>query len=257
MRQGTFTKEDDTTSTSSQSTTRTCLPRPHSRDGAKRTPPKTAPKPSLLVRRDVVRPALTAAGTTKTQTLREQSFTRGAAVRSSASSNSSATSRTSIRASSSSHSLRTAAENPPKRIPSSSGNELEDWRRMFLTLDFAELERRRPGLSSSPSQQKTNVSTVRQPTPATADITVKNPPARKNVTSKIASLWKKAEEMKAKADTEKNCKKYKPKDKRVWISKGKVQSETKPPPGQLIRSGTYDKINEMNDSAVGEREHLF
>ena len=243
VRQGTFTKEDDTTSNSSQSTTRTCLPKPQSRDSAKRTPPKTAPKPSLLVRRDVVRPALTAAGTTKTQTLREQSFSRGAAVRSSASSNSSATSRTSIRASSSSHSLRTATENPPKRIPSSS-----------------ELERRRPGLSSSPSQLKTNVPTVSKPTPA-PDISVKNPPARKNVTSKIASLWKKAEEMKQKADTEKNSKKYKPKDKRVWISKGKVQGEAKQPgpapTGQLIRSGTYDKINEMNDSAVGEKEKLF
>ena len=131
----------------------------------------------------------------------------------------------------------------------------------MLTPHFAELERRRPGLSSSPSQQKTNVATVSKPTPA-ADITVKNPPARKNVTSKIASLWKKAEEMKQKADTEKNSKKYKPKDKRVWISKGKVQGEAKQPapapnPGQLIRSGTYDKINEMNDSAVGEREKLF
>ena len=82
------------------------------------------------------------------------------------------------------------------------------------------------------------------------------------MTSKIASLWKKAEEMKQKADTEKNSKKYKPKDKRVWISKGKVQGETKqqpaaPTPGQLIRSGTYDKINEMNDSAVGEKGNLF
>ena len=95
-----------------------------------------------------------------------------------------------------------------------------------------------------------------KPTPA-PDITVKNPPARKNVTSKIASLWKKAEEMKQKADTEKNSKKYKPKDKRVWISKGKVQGEAKQQPGQLIRSGTYDKINEMNDSAVGERGNLF
>ena len=94
-----------------------------------------------------------------------------------------------------------------------------------------------------------------KPTPA-ADIAVKNPPVRKNVTSKIASLWKKAEEMKQKADAEKNSKKYKPKDKRVWISKGKVEVPA-PTPGQLIRSGTYDKINEMNDSAVGERKTLF
>ena len=131
----------------------------------------------------------------------------------------------------------------------------------MLTLYFPELERRRPGLSCSPSQLKPAVATVIRPTPA-ADIAVKNPPVRKNVTSKIASLWKKAEEMKQKADIEKNSKKYKPKDKRVWISKGKVQSEAKQPtpaptPGQLIRSGTYDKINEMNDSAVGEKENLF
>merc|ERR1711892_1662667 len=39
-----------------------------------------------------------------------------------------------------------------------------------------------------------------------------------------------------------------PKDKRVWISKGKIQSEEKealaPPPGKLVRSGTYEKISE-------------
>ena len=89
---------------------------------------------------------------------------------------------------------------------------------------------------------------------------MKNTTAKKNVSSKIASLWKKAEELKQKADTEKSSRKFKPKDKRVWISKGKVQGDAKqqlsdPPAGQtgqLIRSGTYDKINEMNDSAVGK-----
>lgn len=89
---------------------------------------------------------------------------------------------------------------------------------------------------------------------------MKNTTAKKNVTSKIASLWKRAEELKQKADTEKSSKKFKPRDKRVWISKGKVQDDAKqqpvgPPTSQLIRSGTYDKINEMNDSAVGKREH--
>ena len=144
-----------------------------------------------------------------------------------------------MRASSSSHSLRNATEHPPRRIPSSS-----------------ELERRRP-LVSNP--YKTNVPTVSKPTPS-VDTTVKNTTAKKNVTSKIASLWKRAEELKQKADTEKSSKKFKPRDKRVWISKGKVQDDAKqqpvgPPTSQLIRSGTYDKINEMNDSAVGKREH--
>ena len=89
---------------------------------------------------------------------------------------------------------------------------------------------------------------------------MKNTTAKKNVSSKIASLWKKAEELKQKADTEKSSRKFKPKDKRVWISKGKVQGDAKQQlsdlpagqTGQLIRSGTYDKINEMNDSAVGK-----
>jgi len=76
-------------------------------------------------------------------------------------------------------------------------------------------------------------------------------PPKKNVTSKIASLWKKVEDSKQKSDAEKSAKKYKPKDKRVWISKGKVQSEEKdiyiPAPGKLIRSGTYEKISEDQD----------
>jgi len=66
------------------------------------------------------------------------------------------------------------------------------------------------------------------------------------VTSKIASLWKKVEDSKKqKKDTSK--------DKRVWISKGKVQDSSPavatPTPGRLIRSGTYEKINE-SDSIV-------
>jgi hypothetical protein len=74
---------------------------------------------------------------------------------------------------------------------------------------------------------------------------VKKGPPKKNVTSKIASLWKKVEDSKQKSDAEKSAKKYKPKDKRVWISKGKIQSEVlAPPPGKLIRSGTYEKISE-------------
>lgn len=68
------------------------------------------------------------------------------------------------------------------------------------------------------------------------------------MTSKIASLWKKVEDSKQKSDAEKSAKKYKPKDKRVWISKGKIQSEGKevlaPAPGKLIRSGTYEKISD-------------
>ena len=71
------------------------------------------------------------------------------------------------------------------------------------------------------------------------------------MTSKIASLWKKVEETKQKADLDKSSKKFKPKDKRVWMSKGKIQATDNSPAShgtQLVRSGTYDKINEMTDS---------
>ena len=233
IRQGTFTKDDDTNSNSSQSTTKTCLPKPTS--VAKKTPPKTAPKPTLFIRKDTIqpspsgRPTLTMAGTTKTQQLREQSFTRGSTVRSSASSNSSVTSKTSVvsrnsmRPSASSHSLRNATDVAPKRIPSSS-----------------DIERRKTSATQIPAA-KIN--------PAVAPKTATT--GKKNVTSKIASLWKKVEESKNKADTEKNSKKYKPKDKRVWITKGKIQTTDNVPASSgsnLVRSGTYDKINEMTDS---------
>ena len=236
IRQGTFTKDDDTNSNSSQSTTKTCLPKPTS--VAKKTPPKTAPKPTLFTRKDTIQPSpsgrqptLTMAGTTKTQQLREQSFTRGSTVRSSASSNSSVTSKSSVisrnsmRPSASSHSLRNTTDVAPKRIPSSS-----------------DIERRK---TSAPSQiPATKINTVAAP-PKTATT------GKRNVTSKIASLWKKVEESKQKADTEKNSKKFKPKDKRVWITKGKIQTTDNAPASSgtnLVRSGTYDKINEMTDS---------
>ena len=241
VRQGTFTKDDDTNSNSSQSTTKTCLPKPTS--VAKRTPPKTAPKPSLFNRKDTIqpsptgRPTLTMAGTTKTQQLREQSFTRASAVRSSASSNSSVASkasvisRNSMRTSSSSHSLRNASDIAPKRIPSSS-----------------DIERRKTSVTQSP-QTKTSVITAAKPLSAVEPKT--SATGKRNVTSKIASLWKKVEESKQKADTEKNSKKYKSKDKRVWITKGKIQTTNNVPASSgsnLVRSGTYDKINEMVDS---------
>jgi len=234
IRQGTFTKDDDTNSNSSQSTTKTCLPKPTS--VAKKTPPKTAPKPTLFIRKDTIqpspsgRPTLTMAGTTKTQQLREQSFTRGSTVRSSASSTSSVASKTSVisrnsmRPSASSHSLRSATDVAPKRIPSSS-----------------DIERRKTSAPSQIPAAKTNA--VAAPKTATT--------GRKNVTSKIASLWKKVEESKQKSDTEKNSKKYRPKDKRVWITKGKIQTTDNVPASSgsnLVRSGTYDKINEMADS---------
>ena len=249
VRQGTFTKDEDTASTSSSNTTKTCLPKPT----AKKTPPKTAPKPSLFNRKDTVqpspsgRPTLHMAGTTKTQTLREQSFTRGSNIRSSASSNSSVTSKTSVvsrnsmRTSSSSHSLRNAGDTTlaPKRIPSSS-----------------DIERRRvSNLPSSASpHSKTNGPGVNtriinsdQPSGAAQKNT---PQQKRNVTSKIASLWKRVEDSKAKADSS-SAKKFKPKDKRVWITKGKVQATDNAPASsgaQLVRSGTYDKINELSDT---------
>ena len=254
VRQGTFTKDDDTNSNSSQSTTKTCLPKPTSQ---KKTPPKIAPKPSSLFnRKDAVqpspgsRPALTMAGTTKTQQLREASFTRGAAVRSSASSTSSAASKTSVisrgsmRTSSSSHSLRNAAaaEMAPRRIPSSS-----------------DIERRKTSGSAAAASSPQNRMNVAKPVsavePTLKSSTITNTSTvtgKKNVTSKIASLWKKVEESKQKADAERNSKKYKPKEKKVWLGKGRVQTTDNAPASagsSLVRSGTYDKINELVDTA--------
>ena len=254
VRQGTFTKDDDTNSNSSQSTTKTCLPKPTSQ---KKTPPKIAPKPSSLFnRKDAVqpspgsRPALTMAGTTKTQQLREASFTRGAAVRSSASSTSSAASKTSVisrgsmRTSSSSHSLRNAAaaEMAPRRIPSSS-----------------DIERRKTSGSAAAASSPQNRMNVAKPVsavePSLKSSTITNTSTvtgKKNVTSKIASLWKKVEESKQKADAERNSKKYKPKEKKVWLGKGRVQTTDNAPASagsSLVRSGTYDKINELVDTA--------
>jgi len=81
--------------------------------------------------------------------------------------------------------------------------------------------------------------------PSTAGRPFKSPEPvkmpKKDVTSKIASLWKKVEESKKQ-------KKDPAKDKRVWISKGKVQQQETtnlvPAPGRLIRSGTYEKLTE-------------
>ena len=226
VRQGTFTKEDkDETSTSTRKTSASSLP-------TKRTPPKPATKP-MFPRRDTVSPSPGPRPTisprpTKTQTLREQSLIRGTPTRSSASSSSSAVSRTSatslrsLRTSSSSHSLRSAAETAalPRRVPSSS-----------------DIERRRPMGPPAP------VVTTTPPRPA--------PQPRKNVTSKIASLWKKVEDSKLKSKADESSKKYKPKDHRVWLGGGrkqeKEQEQQKPPapaPGKLIRSGTYEKLTE-------------
>lgn len=69
----------------------------------------------------------------------------------------------------------------------------------------------------------------------------KAPAPKKDVTSKIASLWKKVEDSKKKKETTTTGK-----DKRIWISsKGKVQEPTvsEPPQGRLIRSGTYEKLS--------------
>jgi hypothetical protein len=74
------------------------------------------------------------------------------------------------------------------------------------------------------------------------------------VTSKIASLWKKVEESKHKQQQHASKKDGAGvKDKRVWMSRGgKLQQEDDEggrhnaggaPPGRLIRSGTYEKLN--------------
>lgn len=70
--------------------------------------------------------------------------------------------------------------------------------------------------------------------------------------SKIASLWKKVEDSKKQ-------KKENGKDKRVWISKGKVQVPSDKPvadnaSSRLIRSGTYEKLTEpgLQDMQLGD-----
>ena len=260
VRQGTFTK-DETTSPKAKSSG---IPRQTSnlrqasstslRGSAgpvNRTPPKVPPKP--MFRRDTVQPSPTIRpATTKTQQLREKSLSRGGGARSSTSSASSvtskassSTSRTSIRTSSSSHSLRNAAaEGVPKRTPSSS-----------------EIERRRTGGGGgvlqrplSPAVRKPSTTTAARPTSPPLDASAGKKPAiaaKKDVTSKIASLWKRVEDShKQKKDTAATA----VKDKRVWISKGKVQQPPEaaqpPPPGRLIRSGTYEKIADPGLDAV-------
>lgn len=73
---------------------------------------------------------------------------------------------------------------------------------------------------------------------------------KKDVASKIASLWKKVEDSKKKEKKDSTSK-----DKRVWISKGKVQQQSskdlneKTAPateGRLIRSGTYEKLTDTS-----------
>jgi len=74
---------------------------------------------------------------------------------------------------------------------------------------------------------------------------------KRNVTSKIASLWKRVEDSKTKAKAEEGSKKYKPKDKRIWLgggSKANQQQEAAPAPGKLIRSGTYEKLTEGEET---------
>ena len=73
---------------------------------------------------------------------------------------------------------------------------------------------------------------------------------KRNVTSKIASLWKRVEDSKTKAKAEEGSKKYKPKDKRIWLGGGKAnqQQEVVPAPGKLIRSGTYEKLAEGEET---------
>ena len=65
-------------------------------------------------------------------------------------------------------------------------------------------------------------------------------PAKKEVTSRIASLWKKVEKAQAKPKDEK-------KDKKVWITRAKsgmAPSAAMTPKPALVRSSTYEKLSE-------------
>jgi hypothetical protein len=104
--------------------------------------------------------------------------------------------------------------------------------------------------SSGPATRPVSPKLITPPQP---ELITKGP--RKDVASKIASLWKKVEDSKKqKKDTAK--------DKRVWISKGKVQQQTQKneqqdmnsTAGRLIRSGTYEKLTDpsIQDSKFSE-----
>jgi hypothetical protein len=235
-----------------------------------RTPPKVAPKPLFPRRSDTVQPCSPApkplVATTKTQALREEQsamLSRGGNLRSSNSSTSSkassGVSRQSIRTSSSSQSLRNAAagvDSPPKRVPSSSDIE----RRKTSTAQPRTLSPEPAsggGRTLSPQARRPwspgadlPSSAAKKPS-GTAAVTAA---PKKDVTSKIASLWKKVEESKHKQQQHASKKDGTGvKDKRVWMSRGgKLQQEEEEgsrhnaggaPPGRLIRSGTYEKLN--------------
>jgi len=237
-----------------------------------RTPPKIPPKPSMF-RRDTVSPSPNApkpiVATTKTQQLREKSLTRGGLRGSNSSTSSiaskgSSISRTSIRTSSSSHSLRTAAN--PGGLAGGTASESIQKR----TPSSSEIERRRTGSNSTvrrPLSPIANKSRNRPISPSTRPVTPKltspcpDKAPKKDVASKIASLWKKVEDTKKKEDNKK--KKDSTKDKRIWISKGRVQDKNNVSVGQntdnlgsnarLIRSGTYEKLTDPNieDTKLG------
>merc|ERR1719319_992798 len=210
VRQGTFTKDDTSETASTCSSKRTTS---GSSIPSKRTPPKLPSKPSMF-RKDTVSPSptprpLVSPRPTKTQTLREQSLSRGGPVRSSTSSSSSVVSRTSatsvrsMRTSSSSHSLRSATESSalPRRVPSSS-----------------DIERRRTVGVPPPRPSSAAKAPLRAASPGGRPAA---PPPKKNVTSKIANLWKRVEDSQVKAKAEEGSKKYKSKDKRIWLGGSK------------------------------------
>ena len=110
------------------------------------------------------------------------------------------------------------------------------------------------GRALSPPTRQPWSPVVAEVAPATRKLAPPTTAPKKDVTSKIASLWKKVEESKQKQHQV--HKKDGTKDKRVWISRGgKPQQEggqaqrddralsPAAPPGRLIRSGTYEKLN--------------
>jgi hypothetical protein len=86
-------------------------------------------------------------------------------------------------------------------------------------------------LSVAPGRSNTTIA----PTTKPASESPTPPPPKKDITSRISSIWKKIDESKKKQDQQK-------KDNRVWIGKNGVHESTAtpPPPAPLIRSSTFD-----------------
>ncbi|XP_076254501.1 uncharacterized protein LOC143192764 isoform X3 [Rhynchophorus ferrugineus] len=117
-----------------------------------------------------------------------------------------------------------ANKNPKTYNRSTSADSREPVKRIQSSLSTQSLKTEQK--SGIAPMRKTGIPSPAQRSPSNASIT-SNGSAKKQVTSKIASLWKKVEESKAKQQSGS--------DKRVWIQQEK-QSE----PPRLIRSNTFE-----------------